>query len=156
MAQRAAKLYPISSNETPALPEPALRDFTQPWLDLNDKAMLVTGGTGSFGKHFVKTVLETLRPRKLIDLQPRRAQAVRDAAAVPDGSAIRSCATSSATCATATGSSWRCATSTIVVHAAALKQVPAAEYNPFECIHTNVLGAENVVSRGAAPERRAR
>ena len=32
-----------------------------------------------------------------------------------------------------------------VIHAAALKQVPAAEYNPFECIHTNVLGAENVV-----------
>ena len=33
----------------------------------------------------------------------------------------------------------------VMVHAAALKQVPAAEYNPFECIHTNVLGAENVV-----------
>ena len=32
-----------------------------------------------------------------------------------------------------------------VIHAAALKHVPAAEYNPFECIHTNVLGAENVV-----------
>ena len=37
-----------------------------------------------------------------------------------------------------------------VIHAAALKQVPAAEYNPFECIHTNVLGAENVVQRRAA------
>ena len=37
-----------------------------------------------------------------------------------------------------------------VIHAAALKQVPAAEYNPFECIHTNVLGAENVVRAGAA------
>ena len=40
---------------------------------------------------------------------------------------------------------WRCATSTIVIHAAAMKHVPAAEYNPIECIQTNVLGAENVV-----------
>ncbi len=35
----------------------AFRDFTQPWLDLNDKSVLVTGGTGSFGRHFLKTVL---------------------------------------------------------------------------------------------------
>ena len=61
-----------------------------------------------------------------------------------DGAA--SCATSSATCATASASSARCTASTIVVHAAALKQVPAAEYNPFECIKTNVLGAENVIN----------
>ncbi len=44
----------------------ALRDFTQPWLDLNDKAVMVTGGTGSFGKHFVKTVIERYKPRRLV------------------------------------------------------------------------------------------
>src|SRR5713101_8065614 len=43
-----------------------LRDFSQPWLDLNDKSVLVTGGTGSFGKHFLKTVVERYRPRRLI------------------------------------------------------------------------------------------
>jgi UDP-N-acetylglucosamine 4,6-dehydratase len=36
----------------------SLRDFSQPWMDLNDKTVLVTGGTGSFGKHFLKTVIE--------------------------------------------------------------------------------------------------
>src|ERR1700685_2940993 len=43
-----------------------LRDFTQPWLDLNDKSVLVTGGTGSFGKHFLKTVIANYKPKKLI------------------------------------------------------------------------------------------
>src|SRR5689334_24898554 len=43
-----------------------LRDFSQPWLDLNDKTVLVTGGTGSFGKHFLKTVIERYKPRRLI------------------------------------------------------------------------------------------
>src|ERR1700760_2687320 len=45
---------------------PRMRDFTQPWLDLNDKSVLVTGGTGSFGKHFVKTVIENYKPRRLV------------------------------------------------------------------------------------------
>jgi UDP-N-acetylglucosamine 4,6-dehydratase len=60
MAQRAAKIFlPVSNEaevETPL--SGGLRDFTQPWMDLNDKGVLVTGGTGSFGKHFVKTVIE--------------------------------------------------------------------------------------------------
>src|ERR1700684_987965 len=43
-----------------------LRDFPQLWLDLNDKAVLVTGGTGSFGKHFLKTVIAQYKPRRLI------------------------------------------------------------------------------------------
>ena len=44
----------------------ALRDFSHPWLDLNDKAVLVTGGTGSFGKHFLKTVIAQYKPKRLI------------------------------------------------------------------------------------------
>jgi UDP-N-acetylglucosamine 4,6-dehydratase len=145
MAQRAAKLYPISSIETPALPELALRDFTQPWLDLNDKAVLVTGGTGSFGKHFVKTVIEKYRPRRVVifsrdelkqyemqqlfpmDQYPFMRYFIGD---VRDRDRLELAMRDI----------------DYVVHAAALKQVPTAEYNPFECIRTNVFGAENVVS----------
>jgi len=113
-------------------------------VDLNGKSVLVTGGTGSFGKKFVQTVLERYKPRRLIifsrdelkqyemaiDLSPDRFPVlryfigdVRDADRLD--MALRDV--------------------DVVVHAAALKQVPAAEYNPFECIQTNVIGAENVV-----------
>src|SRR5262244_101416 len=70
MAHRAKKIYLAVSDddETTALPPPpvsaGLRDFTQPWLDLNDKSVLVTGGTGSFGRHFLKTVASRYRPRR--------------------------------------------------------------------------------------------
>src|SRR3954464_1780210 len=58
----ALKLEQGSNGTAPT----ALRDFSQPWLDLNDKSVMVTGGTGSFGKHFLKTVVERYRPRRLI------------------------------------------------------------------------------------------
>jgi len=68
MGQRAAKIYmPENEKQATVTPiNPGFRDFTQPWLDLNDKAVLVTGGTGSFGKHFVKTVIERYKPRRLV------------------------------------------------------------------------------------------
>ena len=47
-------------------PSAPLREFTQPWMDLNEKSVLVTGGTGSFGKHFIKTVIAQYKPRRLI------------------------------------------------------------------------------------------
>ena len=127
-----------------AVSEPAIRDFSQPWLDLNDKTVLVTGGTGSFGKHFLKLVVERYKPKRLIIFsrdelkQFEMAQVysteqypfiryfigdVRDRDRLD--LALRDV--------------------DYVVHAAALKQVPTAEYNPFECIRTNVFGAENVV-----------
>jgi UDP-N-acetylglucosamine 4,6-dehydratase len=143
MAQRAKNFHLASETEQEA-PKSFLRDFTQPWLDLNDKSVLVTGGTGSFGKHFVKTVLKQYKPRKLIvfsrdELKQYEMQQafgteqhpcmryfigdVRDRDRLD--LAMRDV--------------------DYVVHAAALKQVPTAEYNPFECIRTNVFGAENVV-----------
>ena len=117
-------------------------------LDLDGKVILVTGGTGSFGRRFVETVLCRYDPRKLIvysrdELKQSEMQLelrerfddetmarmrfflgdVRDRARLT--LALRGV--------------------DIVIHAAALKQVPAAEYNPSECIATNVMGAENVV-----------
>jgi UDP-N-acetylglucosamine 4,6-dehydratase len=122
--------------------------FAPTSLDLDGKVILVTGGTGSFGRRFVETVLARANPRKLIvysrdelkqsemqmDLAerfgPEKLSAMRFFLGdVRDRQrlilALRGV--------------------DIVIHAAALKQVPAAEYNPSECIHTNVLGAENVV-----------
>jgi UDP-N-acetylglucosamine 4,6-dehydratase len=147
MGQRAVKVYlPEAKDSARVTPiNPAMRDFAQPWLDLNDKSVLVTGGTGSFGKHFVKTVIANYKPRRLIifsrdELKQYEMQQlfpmeqhpflrffigdVRDRDRLE--MAMRDV--------------------DYVIHAAALKQVPTAEYNPFECIRTNVFGAENVVS----------
>ncbi|MGB9992637.1 UDP-N-acetylglucosamine 4,6-dehydratase (inverting) [Pseudoduganella rhizocola] len=113
---------------------------------LNNKTILITGGTGSFGKQFTKTILERYSPKKIIiysrdelkqyemaqtfnapqmryfigDVrdQPRLTQAMEGV--------------------------------DYVIHAAALKHVPVAEYNPLECIKTNVYGAENVIHAALA------
>ncbi len=126
-------------------PAPVLRDFSQPWMDLNDKTVLITGGTGSFGKHFIKTVVAAYKPRRLIifsrdELKQFEMQQVFGPDEYPfmrfflgdvrDRDRLEMAMN---------GVDY-------VVHAAALKQVTTAEYNPFECIRTNVFGAENVVS----------
>jgi UDP-N-acetylglucosamine 4,6-dehydratase len=145
MTQRAKNLIP-EGDQVAKLErqETVLRDFAQPWLDLNDKDVMVTGGTGSFGHHFVKTVLRQYKPRRLIifsrdelkqyEMQQRFSQELYPCMRYFIGD-IRD------------RDRLEMAMSNVdyVVHAAALKQVPAAEYNPFECIRTNVLGAENVV-----------
>lgn len=120
------------------------RDFRNPRIDLDGKTILITGGTGSFGHHFVQTVINEYKPKKLIVFsrdelkQYEMAQRfnpeehrfmryfigdVRDEGRLD--MAMRGV--------------------DVVVHAAALKHVPIAEYNPFECMRTNVFGAENVV-----------
>jgi UDP-N-acetylglucosamine 4,6-dehydratase len=124
--------------------ESVLRDFSQPWLDLNDKTVLVTGGTGSFGKHFLKSVIERYKPKRLIifsrdelkqfemaqDYSPERYPFLRYFIGdVRDRDRLELALRDV----------------DYVIHAAALKQVPTAEYNPLECIRTNVFGAENVV-----------
>jgi UDP-N-acetylglucosamine 4,6-dehydratase len=108
---------------------------------LKDKTVLVTGGTGSFGTQFIRTVLAEHQPRKVIVFsrdemkQYDMAQTIKDdriryfLGDVRDVERLKRA----------------CQGVDVVVHAAALKQVPAAEYNPFECIKTNVLGAQNVI-----------
>lgn len=111
----------------------------------DDSNILITGGTGSFGHRFVRTVLKHYKPKRLIvfsrdelkqyEMQQEFSEAkhpcmryfigdVRDEGRLE--MAMRNV--------------------DFVVHAAALKHVTAAEYNPFECIKTNVMGAENVVN----------
>lgn len=106
------------------------------------KSILVTGGTGSFGKKFIKMVLERYAPKKVIVYsrdelkQFEMSQVYSDECMryfigdVRDYERLRMAMYQV----------------DYVVHAAALKQVPAAEYNPMECIKTNVMGAQNVIN----------
>ncbi|MBB5022062.1 UDP-N-acetylglucosamine 4,6-dehydratase (inverting) [Desulfurispira natronophila] len=107
----------------------------------NDKSILITGGTGSFGKRYTQTILERYQPRRLIiysrdELKQFEMQQSFEAPAmryflgdVRDQERLKQAMN---------GVDY-------VIHAAALKQVPAAEYNPMECIKTNIHGAENVI-----------
>jgi UDP-N-acetylglucosamine 4,6-dehydratase len=113
-------------------------------------SVLITGGTGSFGKEFIREMLQRFRPRRLIvysrdelkqyEMQQEfRSECMRYFIGdVRDAERLRVAMRDV----------------DFVVHAAALKQVPAAEYNPMECIKTNVLGASNVI--GAAIENGVR
>lgn len=112
------------------------------------KSILITGGTGSFGRQYVKTILARYEPQRLIvfsrdELKQYEMQQEFDAPCmryflgdVRDRErlvqALRGV--------------------DVVIHAAALKQVPAAEYNPLECIKTNIHGAENVIHAALANE----
>lgn len=122
--------------------------FAPTSLDLDGKVILVTGGTGSFGRRFVETVLTRAKPRKLIVYsrdELKQSEMIADLSERfgPDTMAAMRFFLGDVR------DRERLILATrgvdLIIHAAALKQVPAAEYNPSECIHTNVLGAENVV-----------
>ncbi len=114
-------------------------------IDLNDREVLVPGGPGSYGQKFVENKLARFRPRRLIVLSRDEHKQVdmQNAPAFRDRSCLRFFIGDVRDAAR-----MRMAMRgvEILVHAAALKHIPVAEYNPFECIHTNVLGAENVVT----------
>ncbi|MEQ8667369.1 MAG: UDP-N-acetylglucosamine 4,6-dehydratase (inverting) [Rhodospirillales bacterium] len=117
-------------------------DFTD---DLNGKSILITGGTGSFGRRFVKHVLTHYRPRKLVVFsrdEMKQWEMSLDPV-IQDNPAVRFFI---GDVRDQSRLEMAMRDTDIVIHAAALKHVPAAEYNPFECIHTNVLGAEHVVN----------
>lgn len=112
---------------------------------LNDRSILVTGGTGSFGKALVRQVLRTSKPKRLVifsrdeqkqfemarEFSPEKYPCLRYFIGdVRDYERLRR----------AMGGI------DYVIHAAAMKHVPIAEYNPFECIKTNIGGAENVIN----------
>ena len=111
----------------------------------NGKTILITGGTGSFGKKCTEIILERYKPNRLIIFSRDELKQFEMAQQFPD-------------------SKYPCIRYFIgdvrdkeriyrafhkvdyVIHAAALKQVPAAEYNPFEAVKTNILGAQNVIN----------
>jgi UDP-N-acetylglucosamine 4,6-dehydratase/5-epimerase len=118
-------------------------NYTAAPVTFKDQTLLVTGGTGSFGTKFIETLLEREQPAairvfsrdelKQSELQRRFADDDRLRYLIGD---VRDLP--------------RLIRATrgvdVIVHAAALKQVPACEYNPFEAVQTNVVGAENVVT----------
>src|SRR5438477_4531746 len=107
-----------------------------------EQAVLVTGGTGSFGKKFVEIMLKEYRPKRLVIFSRDELKQHEMHASGFDHPSLRyflgdvrdpqrlERAFSGVT---------------VVVHAAALKQVPACEYNPFEAIQTNIMGGRNVI-----------
>lgn len=112
---------------------------------LSHKSILVTGGTGSFGQAFVRTVLQRYPDiRRLVVFSRDELKQFEMAQEFPENKypAMRYFIGD-----VRDADRLRRAMEgiEIVIHAAALKQVPAAEYNPFECIKTNVLGAQNVI-----------
>jgi UDP-N-acetylglucosamine 4,6-dehydratase len=122
--------------------------FAPDSLDLDGKAILVTGGTGSFGRRFIETVLIRSNPRKVIvlsrdELKQSEMQADLAERFPPERLACMRFFLGDVRDRERLVLAFRGVD--IVIHAAALKQVPAAEYNPSECIHTNIMGAENVV-----------
>lgn len=114
---------------------------------LSNQSLLVTGGTGSFGKKFIQTILmkfpdvkkvivysrdelkqyEMSNQSELKEFNEKLRYFIGD---VRDGERLKRA----------------CEGVDIIIHAAALKQVPTAEYNPMECINTNIFGAENVIN----------
>lgn len=111
-------------------------------MDWSKQVVLVTGGTGSFGKRFIKMMLEEYHPAKIIvysrdELKQHemRAAGFNDPSLryfigdIRDQERLRRALNGVTVC----------------VHAAALKQVPACEYNPMEAIKTNILGSSNVI-----------
>lgn len=111
-------------------------------MNWSEKTVLITGGTGSFGRKFTQVMLNDYHPKKLIifsrdELKQHemRMAGFNDLSVryfigdVRDEARLRRAFTGV----------------DIIVHAAALKQVPACEYNPFEAVATNILGARNVI-----------
>ncbi|PCI42513.1 MAG: UDP-N-acetylglucosamine 4,6-dehydratase (inverting) [Rhodospirillaceae bacterium] len=112
---------------------------------LDGASIFITGGTGSFGKRFVQHVLENFSPRKLIIFSRDELKQYEMAQrfSVEEYPCLRYFLGD-----VRDVNRLRVAMRNVdyVIHAAALKQVPAAEYNPTECIRTNVLGTENLVT----------
>jgi UDP-N-acetylglucosamine 4,6-dehydratase len=112
-----------------------------PWTDLT---ILVTGGTGSFGKKFTEIILRDYHPQKLIVYsrdelkQHEMRQIYPDTDDSPMRYFIGDVRDKDRLYRAFHGVD-------IVVHAAALKQVPACEYNPFEAVQTNIIGSQNII-----------
>lgn len=121
-----------------------IRSFATYQPDLEDKSILVTGGTGSFGAQFVRMVLAQYKPRRLI-IFSRDEQKHFDMMGVFPVEKFPNIRFFLGDVRDQARLDMALRGVDIVVHAAAMKHVPQAEYNPFECVLTNVMGAQNIV-----------
>ncbi len=110
-------------------------------MDWNNKVVLVTGGTGSFGKKFIKVMLQEYHPAKIIVYSRDELKQHEMRTSGYDDPSIRYFIGDVRDRERLSRALYGV---DIVVHAAALKQVPACEYNPMEAIKTNILGSSNV------------
>lgn len=113
-------------------------------MNWENLTVLITGGTGSFGKKFTETMLRDFHPKKLIifSRDELKQHEMRQVYPDTDDSPIRYFIGD----VRHRERLYRAFSGVdIVVHAAALKQVPACEYNPFEAVQTNIIGAKNVI-----------
>lgn len=111
---------------------------------LNDKTVLITGGTGSFGKKCTEIILKRYKPKKLIifsrdELKQFEMSLLFPMDKYPIRYFIGDVRDIERLNRAFHGVHY-------VIHAAALKQVPAAEYNPFEAVKTNIIGAQNIIN----------
>src|SRR3981081_2303380 len=112
------------------------------FMDWSEQVIVVTGGTGSFGKKFVEIMLRQYRPKRLVIFSRDELKQHDMRASGLDHPSMRYFIGD----VRDPGRLERAfAGVTVVVHAAALKQVPACEYNPFEAIQTNIMGGRNVI-----------
>lgn len=114
-------------------------------IDLNGKTILVTGGTGSFGREFIRKVLGAYDLQRCIVFSRDELKQYEMAQEFPAGPG-RPIRYFIGDVRDAERLEMAMRGVDYVVHAAALKHVPTAEYNPFECVKTNINGAENVVT----------
>ena len=111
---------------------------------LKDKTVLITGGTGSFGKKATAVILQKYKPKKIIvfsrdELKQFEMSQIYPMSDYPMRYFIGDVRDKERLYRAFQGVDY-------VIHAAALKQVPAAEYNPFEAVKTNIIGAQNVIN----------
>jgi UDP-N-acetylglucosamine 4,6-dehydratase len=110
---------------------------------LNNKTILITGGTGSFGKKATEIILKNYKPKKIIIFSRDELKQFDMAQQFKELKGIRYFIGDVRDKERLQRAFHRV---DYVIHAAALKQVPAAEYNPFEAVKTNIIGAENVIN----------
>ena len=115
-------------------------------LDLNGKRILVTGGTGSFGKAFISTILKRFPQVKRVVVYSRDELKQFQMSQKFSTSDYPSMRYFIGDVRDYERFKRACEGIDIIIHAAALKQVPAAEYNPMEFVKTNIIGAENIIS----------
>ena len=111
---------------------------------LNNKTILITGGTGSFGKKFIKTILDKYSPKKVIVYSRDELKQFEMQQEFPDND-YPSMRYFIGDVRDYHRLKMAMSDVDIVIHAAALKQVPACEYNPFEAVKTNIIGGQNVI-----------